>query len=348
VIGSENGSLGGGTQAVLVGFDTYERFNDLPAVANNLKAMRRILADPDNFDIPMSNITTLRSSKTTVLDVVRALEKAAHAATDTLIFYFTGHGNIDDRHPALHLILPRTDPSAIDASAVRYDLVRSRVSEGPNRRIVILDCCMSGRALSDVQGASVLDTTEISGTAVFAACADNELAKAPKGAQYTAFTAALISVLEHGLPGVGQYLLTADVFTSMHRDLLSSGFPEPQLAVRNRAGDIPFGRNRAWSPRVAELVITPHLETEFKMEVKVGKQRQLTPEETEEFFEKVRRGELKNEPLSFTKSSAVARTVEYSVTGADELRTTIAPWTHSSKSSTEVTYEDDADSSTAS
>jgi Caspase domain len=332
------------TYAVLVGFQKYDHFSDLPAIANNISAMRKLLTDPQNFGMPEANVIIVDSQKSTVLDVVRAIDTAARAATHTLIVYFVGHGTIDDRHPALHLVLPHTDPTAVDASAVRYDWVRSRVSEGPSRRIVILDCCMSGRALSDVQSNNILDTTDIAGSVVLAACGENDLARAPTKARYTAFTGALISVLHNGLPDLGEYLLISDVFGSMQRSLMANGLPEPQMSLRNRAGDMPFGRNRAWSPtspRVAKVLITPHVKSEVSVKFTLGKQREMTPEELDEFFEKARRGELETSPITFTSRQGAVRDIKYSVSGADEIETTIAPTTYSTKTTTSFTEEAD-------
>lgn len=299
--------MSSGTQAVLVGFDRYEKFPDLPAVASNLRSMVRMLTDPDGLAIPAANIKVINSHLASVLDVVRGVEAAAHAATQTLIVYFAGHGTIDDYHSALHLVLPQTDPSAVDVSAVRYDSLRNRVSEGPGRRIVILDCCMSGRALRDVQSSNILDTTDIDGSVVLAACGENAIAKAPGGEEHTAFTGALLTVLSTGLPGFGEYLQVSDVFNAIRQTLLAAGMPEPQMGLRNRAANIPFGRNKAWVPAISTApadvapadvgpVDTIPLDVKVRLtgaRVTFGPTtyRQMSQQEAEDFFAQLKDGE---------------------------------------------------------
>ena len=71
------------------------------------------------------------------------------------------------------------------------------------RRIVILDCCYSGRALGQMfdRISAVADEASAEGTFVLAATAENKTALAPPGQQYTAFTNELLNVIHDGIPG---------------------------------------------------------------------------------------------------------------------------------------------------
>jgi hypothetical protein len=240
-------------RAVLIGFDEYERYPALPAVARNIADLRRALLNPALFGIPSSNITVVRAKNTTALDVARAVRSASEDAVthgDTLLVYFAGHGVTDGRSPNLYLALPRTDPDAVDASAVSYDQIRLRVREGPPRRIVILDCCLSARAFEAAQG-DVRTATAIEGTAVLAACPGDQFAQAPLGETHTAFTSALLSVLNNGIPELGKRSLRVwDVFRTVKEILIARGKPWPEASLYDHAGQIPFGKNRAWHRQV--------------------------------------------------------------------------------------------------
>jgi hypothetical protein len=311
-----------GSRAVLIGFDKYSRYGDLPAVARNIAAMAKVLTDHRNFGLPKANIRVIRAANAKAMNVVKAVELAAQEATDSLIIYYSGHGAIDPRSSSFHLVLPSTDPSAVDVSAIRYDSIRRRVCEGPSRRVVVLDCCMSGMALANVQSGNVLDTTEIDGTAVLVACSENDVAIAPEGAQHTAFTGALLSLLAEGLPAAGPYLSVADVYASMKRNLIARGMPEPQLGLRNRAGDISLGRNRAWDKRtrtVADVYITPHTEAHAEVKIEVGEPRSVSFDEVIALADRLK-------PLeSVSFSEGKIQEMKISAPGADELRTHILP-----------------------
>ena len=77
------------------------------------------------------------------------------------------------------------------------------------KKVVILDCCFSGRALADQAGdeESFLGQVGIEGTYLLTATAANAVALAPPGERYTAFTGALLGLLNRAIPD-GPELLT--------------------------------------------------------------------------------------------------------------------------------------------
>ena len=81
-------------------------------------------------------------------------------------------------------------------TTIQYGQVRDLLLDSrADRKIVILDCCYSGRALGQMGNAAEKIATEASaeGTYVLAAAAENKAAIAPPGERFTAFTGELAS-----------------------------------------------------------------------------------------------------------------------------------------------------------
>ena len=248
----------GPSRAVLIGFESYRdpAFPDLHAVPNNILEFRRFLTGPSSLlGFGEDDIRVISSPSATADSVIAEIDQAAQEATDLLLVYYSGHGAIPSRRSDLHLVLRDTVHRRIQSSAVSFDQIREFVAYGPPRRIIIVDCCMSGRAIGVPQSASILDAMEVSGTAVLAACRANEKAIAPEGGIHTAFTGQMLKLLEDGIRGRGEFITVTELFNAMRIELVSQSFPEPQLGLRNRGGDIPFARNNAWSPKVVHTAV---------------------------------------------------------------------------------------------
>jgi hypothetical protein len=217
--------------AVLIGVSTYQSDDlvDLPAVQNNLADLQNILTDPGLGALPAARCVPVPEAAD-VRAVYRTLRRYAANAEDTLLIYFSGHGRTGPRNE-LYLCLAETDPDELPVSALSFDLVREIFRDSPAaNRILILDCCFSGRAIPDMSGAdeAVLGQVAIEGTYTLTATPANAVALAPVGAAYTAFTGELLTLLRSGVTD-GPPLLT---FSEIYRQLLSAmtarGLPLPQ------------------------------------------------------------------------------------------------------------------------
>lgn len=141
----------------------------------------------------------------------------------------------------LFLALPGSDPEDPGFTALPYEALRALfVDSGRIRartRIIILDCCFSGRAIPAMSGDLVSGMVDIEGVYVLTATAANRTALAPPGERYTAFTGALLDLLRDGVPD-GPDLLSLDViFTQLTRTMSRRSLPRPeQVNVRTAAG----------------------------------------------------------------------------------------------------------------
>ncbi len=234
-----------GTRAVLIGVSEYDHLPDLPGVANNLVTLRELFTAPDVLGLPGDNCVTLTGSVTPD-ELDRAVAEAAATAEDTLIVYYAGHGLIDEHDGGLYLASRTTEPTRVHATATPYEWIRRAIRRGPARRVVILDCCFSGRALNSMDGRQIAAIAAAEGTAVLAAAHENRMAVDPPDEPHTAFTAELVRLLDKGIPDGPELLDVEGVFAAVSRELRAKERPIPQGAFRNTAKDLALGRNRAW------------------------------------------------------------------------------------------------------
>ena len=83
------------------------------------------------------------------------------------------------------------------------DLRREMVMvAGAQSKVVILDCCYSGRAMAGGMSGSMemADQARIDGTYLMTASAETVRAQAPVGEEFTAFTGELVTALSRGIP----------------------------------------------------------------------------------------------------------------------------------------------------
>jgi methionyl aminopeptidase len=241
------------SQAWLIGTSRHTaepELPDLPSVANNLTDLGAVLAEPRQWGLPPKNRTTLLDPMRPP-EVVRSLRQAAASATDTLLIYCSGHGLLDNEG-SLFLALSETslDRELLKYTALAVDDIRNAMRNSPAaNKILILDCCYSGRAIAamtDTQS-TITAALEIRGAVTLAAAPATKVAISPPGARNTAFTAALLTVLRRGI-AYGPELLTLDlIFEQLRSRLLAGGYPLPQIQSLNTAHRLALVRNEWWT-----------------------------------------------------------------------------------------------------
>ncbi|MDQ1033541.1 hypothetical protein QF035_011210 [Streptomyces umbrinus] len=235
------------SRAVLVGVSSYHRLESLPAVANNLPALAAVLTSPASWNLAARHCTVVAEPDTAPA-MLDAVQDAAESAEDTLLVYFAGHGLLDGRGD-LFFGLPGAVPGR-SHTGVTYQALREILMDcAAQRFVIVLDCCLSGRALGTMSGDEVLaDQAEIEGSYLLAAAPDNGLALAPPGAPLTAFTGELLRILRHGVPGQARDLDLDLVYRQLRTALAARDLPQPQKRVRNSAGRLILARNHAYLP----------------------------------------------------------------------------------------------------
>ncbi|MEV0281184.1 caspase family protein [Streptomyces sp. NPDC050610] len=238
---------GGASRAVLFGTAKYRsaELPAIPAVEANLHALGERLSDPSRglFSDRPRNCRAMGAAGKPInsASVGSALADAAREATDLLLVYYTGHGLLDHRG-RLHLALADTDPDpeTVGFSAVQVESVLGLLGRARARaRVLIVDCCYSGRALAAMatEQSVITDQLKRSGTYTLTSTTRTELSFAPPGERQTAFTGALLRALE------GPHALTLDeIYTFVHDDLTGRDLPPPQRCAVNAAGNLALLR----------------------------------------------------------------------------------------------------------
>ncbi len=209
------------TRAVLIGNGRFpldpERLRDIPAIENNLTDLAGLLADPSVLGLPAENITTIHDR--TMAEIATCLRREAERTDDTLLVYYAGHG-IPSHHGFFLAGVDTTDAEA-EFNGLDFQRIRRIVQECPARRkVLILDCCFSGRAIEMMGAENAILRTEleaVEGTYAIAAAPANRVALAPEGARHTAFTGELIRILDEGVENGAAVIRLQEIYEALRR-----------------------------------------------------------------------------------------------------------------------------------
>ncbi|MET9491183.1 caspase family protein [Nocardia sp. NPDC006630] len=189
---------------MLIGSGTHTQpsaWPDIPAVAGTIADLARTLVARCGVRPEETLISLL--DPTDPMRLYAELSVAAHEATDVLVLYYIGHGVLDV-DMQLHLSTRATDHLTEQRyKALPYQYVRDILGTCTARTIVVvLDCCFAGSAqVSFAQPASeAFKLDAATGAYLLSAAAPTQAAYAPPGDGHTAFTGALIRLLEDGDP----------------------------------------------------------------------------------------------------------------------------------------------------
>ncbi|MFI0410672.1 peptidase inhibitor family I36 protein [Actinomadura sp. 3N508] len=239
------------SRAVLISTARYrdERFLPLPAAANSLNGMLAMLLDPGLGGWPGECVTELLDPED-AQDLILRIRDIAMRTSGTLLLYYVGHGELTPK-TELALTVVNTVFGHEDVTGVEYSRIRDALLDSPARvKIVILDCCYSGKAPPSLSTASVAGLTEISGAYTLTA-AEYAAHVAPLEEQEhtsTSFTGELLTLVRDGLPGGASWLTLGDLYPELRRRLHIRGLPEPSQHGSDTAHQFPFVRNAAGRP----------------------------------------------------------------------------------------------------
>ncbi|MFD9566679.1 caspase family protein [Streptomyces sp. NPDC059994] len=231
--------------AVLIGTAGYLHLPQLPAVESNLQDLAKVLRDSTVWGLPEAHTLTVAEPETpaALLDPVYA---AGERAQDTLLVYYCGHGLRDSESADLYVALTGSREGA-GYTAVEYRHLRAAILASPARRkVVVLDCCFSGRAARTLGTPNALAAQAgIQGAYVLTASPKDHVALAPDGERHTAFTGELLHVLRQGLPDAPETLDLETLYRAVDARLGARNRPRPQRSQENDVGRLPLVRNRA-------------------------------------------------------------------------------------------------------
>ncbi|MEH0635115.1 caspase family protein [Streptomyces bottropensis] len=238
-----------GSRAVLIGTSRYDSdLPDLLAVRNNLEVLQELLTSDAFGGFPRERCEVIQDAPDPRA-VCAKIREAAMTATDTLLVYFSGHGVLNEQLK-LHLALTGTDDSDVRWTSIPFEAIREILEASPcPNKILILDCCNSGRVLDTLMGndPAPAEALSIRGTYILTSSA-NAPSYAPVGARYTAFTGEFLHLLRDGIPNGPDLLPLSTLYDPLTKSLSRRGYPEPRQQSSDGHARLGLVRNR-WAAR---------------------------------------------------------------------------------------------------
>jgi hypothetical protein len=246
-----------GSRLVMVGMNQYldtELWPNLPAVTANIRDLRSILVKKAYWGIPEQNCQVI-ANPSEPAEVLEATLHASRLATDTVVFYYAGHGaaTID----GLILTLSSTTVDNLGWRGIHFSSIRGILHERRAKNaVVILDCCFSGLAHS-MSNLSAYLASQIAETSAFmlTSSARDAASLAPPNEPYTAFTAELLKALREGDDECDEFVPIGVVARKIANQLASLGRPIPKFSQTGSGNDLSIVRNAKYSKLQPEPVL---------------------------------------------------------------------------------------------
>src|SRR5208282_1705626 len=193
------------SRAVLVGTSQYAEWPPLPAAANSLDRMYRLLTGP-LCGWPAEQVKVWHDEPVPG-DLPDRLVELFRQAEDVALFYYVGHGYLDhvDDVPelCLGLVNSRLEGERRATTSLTFSNIRRALrASNAAKKIVLLDCCGAGQVIlgkSDFivpehpRDEYILAAAGLYGKAF---CEDERQAPVP----CTYFTKFFAELIEHGIP----------------------------------------------------------------------------------------------------------------------------------------------------
>ncbi|HEX3956269.1 MAG TPA: ABC transporter substrate-binding protein [Trebonia sp.] len=177
-----------------------------------------------------------------------SLREWAQDTEEVLLLYFVGHGTISPSGE-LCLALPTTEFNHPDVTGIEYRHIRSAPLDSPARiKVVILDCCFSGRAIealcNEKEIADVADTR-----GAYTITASDQAAHVPPLPEQThkcaSFTGEFLDLIRTGIPDGPEMLTLNMIYSRLRTRLQGRQLPIPNQRGVDTAGEFTFTRNGA-------------------------------------------------------------------------------------------------------
>lgn len=197
-----------GKFALLIGVSEYEPgLNPLPAAVKDVKAMQRVLKNPETGGFADADITVLENPQRQVMEEAIEHLFANRQKDDLVLLYFSGHGIKDDigiLYLATSQTRKNTKGELIKTSASAASLIHGMMENSRSRRqVIILDCCFSG-AFAEGMKAKNDDSIDIKtqlggeGRAVLTSSTATQYSFEQEGADLSVYTRYIVEGIETG------------------------------------------------------------------------------------------------------------------------------------------------------
>ncbi|WP_157574011.1 WD40 repeat domain-containing protein [Nocardia jejuensis] len=232
---------GSGTRVLIVATEDYPQ-GELATIGGVLAIARRLAqALATRCGVDPANIELLENPANPDAIAI-AFTTAAQQATDTLVFYYIGHGVFNDDLTLMLGTQMTTGPNNQRGKAWPVtEIQRISTDHGGPRLLVLLDCCNSGRA----QSSSLVKDFDLRarGRGMFILAAAYREAHAAPDNQGTVFTLAFLDLLTKGSTHAARWIRVCDIPHLMQRLLdgraTKRGDPAP-IPIQATTGNIGY------------------------------------------------------------------------------------------------------------
>ncbi|UJB41380.1 caspase, EACC1-associated type [Streptomyces sp. A1-5] len=225
---SEYDARGKVNRALLICVHDYETLTRLPAVEDNAEALRHALTRPGTDLFTADEVVVCRPHRPE--DLSTALRTAADEARGLLLVYFSGHGWVGNDGADLQLMVGASDTRQSHTTVSWQDTVLSCLDNArADRVVIVLECCYSGNA------DSAFHALRKPVSLLMAAQPNRRIFSGEEGAGGTAFTRAVVRILEQG-----------------RADRPFVTFDDLAGALRDELADERTPMGEAWEPRAAK------------------------------------------------------------------------------------------------
>ena len=134
-------------RAMIAGIEDHLHYSDLPSARADVESLKQLLSSAAS-ESQWELIPFEKGTKDDLASTAKSFF-AAGSEDDTLLFYFSGHGAVDDRD--LYLVVGPTVPDDLVITAFPVRALANYARSSPARqKVVILDCCFSGEAAEGI------------------------------------------------------------------------------------------------------------------------------------------------------------------------------------------------------
>jgi hypothetical protein len=242
--------------AVIIGaseYDDHPNYPNVRGIKESAEQFKTLITKETMWGLPPGNVKLLRG-RVTVLDAARAIREAARRSdVDGLFVYLCAHGrrwdgdHVPDR--GLHFALSDSQWD-LPINHLPFVTVRemlTRESKAAATVLIIDSCYADGSFLS---GADPLQPPSIPGVCTLISTKRRVRADSTwRDTSYTAFSGALIQIIEKGINGPAEYLTPDAIFPEL-RQLLKA-YSEPDMRVSGTS--VFLCKNNDYRPVTNEL-----------------------------------------------------------------------------------------------
>jgi hypothetical protein len=223
--------------AILIGVPENDdpALHSLPAAFFNVAEFSKVLKE----DIGLRQIKMRADGTESKESLLTNIRKWIDGSSfENIIFYYSGHGILDETFTNYFLSLRKTSLQDLETSAININELFAKLTKNNANVLVILDCCYSQNSFNTKQG--------FGNSLIMASSTYNEATKYPLNSEKSIFTECLIETIKFGVSGKNEkeYLTLKDIFDATSEKLANRDYPNPKLSDRGNMGDWEFVANK--------------------------------------------------------------------------------------------------------